>query len=1095
MQDDSPPVIQGVTEGPNLVGSTPSSKPAPLPPNGDVTFAPDTSPVPSYVDENARADEQSRLDPGFLGSIPLAVQSDWASSWAFRQMGSLSPEGPAPTEEQRKHFLDTIPEAYWDLMDGAHSAAQLEQRRQWAVDDMDRERRLAAAGWTGWSARLLTNLFDPTAVGAMMATDGVAAPYIAGLKVGRLGKLFATALEMGTSNAALTAAESYVNPKIDAETMAESFGMGLIWGGVVGHLRSNPHTQEEANRFIQIGQKQVAEAREQGSSVGAAASGNATNPLVENAPIIDGPVPQAALTGLRYDSVGQLGGDKVSKSARLYGPHLGEESVGFTDHSAVPNSASEIGSRLHRAAVVDWFQTIKPAYSEWAKDNGVSWLQRNTAGREYKRFMNEVSNFVEDRDPMSSGYHSATVKAGTKFRKIMKSWAELGRDPGYDEGVVRRPIAGFENIEADDHYVPKYSDPDKINSLYQRFSDSELHKFVKRAVLSAVPDMKDEIAHRVAAGWLKRIRGAGYGIKDDFSAAFNTSNADTIRTALRDLQIDDTDIEQIIGAIGKKDTAGESSRTKRRSPLNYTYSEPAAGSKPALSMKDFFVSDADELLHRYSREMSGRVALAKVQIRNPDNGELIVDGITSKGEYDTLISHIAQDYAVAGASGKEAGLKRARENMEYLYRAILGQAHHHSESYVPWLRRMREANVIRLMNRLGLNQAQEVSLMISQVGLKAMLSQMPALRRVINGAGDKVLNSRLAQELEAGTGLGTDQFFGQARFHHLENIVGEHGSGRIGRAIDNTLTTGKGITSSISLMRHVNSYLQQWTSKAIAQRFADMAFGRGLKGLSGKNPERIRALGLNDATAERIFNEIRTHATVSGSRRKLDALNMEKWDPALRSQFLNSVYRYSRRIVLENDAGNLNRWMSTPGGQMLLQFRTFIFGAWAKRTLANLHHLDMTAFSTLMAEIMLGAATHAVNVYTNAATRSDAEDYKAQQLTIQRLAAAGFGRSGISSILPTIVDSALAYTTGKPYFDARTSATANDILFGVPLADWIKSSSTFSQGLIGSTLEGRQMSQREIYAGQRSLPFGNWWPVAVLMGKMFGDRPYHEPKS
>jgi hypothetical protein len=876
-------------------------------PPSEVTFAPDTSPVPSYVDENARADEQSRLDPGFLGSFPLAVQSDWAGAWAFRQMGSLSPEGPAPTEEQRKHFLDTIPEAYWDLMDGAHSAAQLEQRRQWAVDDMDRERRLAAAGWTGWSARLLTNLFDPTAVGAMMATDGVAAPYIAGLKVGRLGKLFATALEMGTSNAALTAAESYVNPKIDAETMAESFGMGLIWGGVVGHLRSNPHTQEEANRFIQLGQKQVAEARgpapgmvrlyraepaetqvppewvkqaqdasghteaagrwftdklqfiedfykadagksarvvyvdvpaaeaekyrvskttelvkgksprefsrdpeneffiprelaalssagerDRHGSAGAAASGNATNPLVENAPIIDGPVPQAALTGLRYDSVGQLGGDKVSKSARLYGPHLGEESVGFTDHSAVPNSASEIGSRLHRAAVVDWFQTIKPAYSEWAKDNGVSWLQRNTAGREYKRFMNEVSNFVEDRDPMSSGYHSATVKAGTKFRKIMKSWAELGRDPGYDEGVVRRPIAGFENIEADDHYVPKYSDPDKINSLYQRFSDSELHKFVKRAVLSAVPDMKDEIAHRVAAGWLKRIRGAGYGIKDDFSAAFNTSNADTIRTALRDLQIDDTDIEQIIGAIGKKDTAGESSRTKRRSPLNYTYSEPAAGSKPALSMKDFFVSDADELLHRYSREMSGRVALAKVQIRNPDNGELIVDGITSKGEYDTLISHIAQDYAVAGASGKEAGLKRARENMEYLYRAILGQAHHHSESYVPWLRRMREANVIRLMNRLGLNQAQEVSLMISQVGLKAMLSQMPALRRVINGAGDKVLNNRLAQELEAGTGLGTDQFFGQARFHHLEDIVGEHGSGRIGRAIDNTLTKWQG---------------------------------------------------------------------------------------------------------------------------------------------------------------------------------------------------------------------------------------------------------------------------------------------------------------
>jgi hypothetical protein len=116
--------------------------------------------------------------------------------------------------------------------------------------------------------------------------------------------------------------------------------------------------------------------------------------------------------------------------------------------------------------------------------------------------------------------------------------------------------------------------------------------------------------------------------------------------------------------------------------------------------------------------------------------------------------------------------------MEYLQRAILGHAQHSGENYVPWLRRLREANAARLMSNLGLNQAQEVGMITTQLGLKAMIAQMPSLRRIINGVGDSVLNSRLAQELEAGTGLGTDHFFGQARFHHLEDMVGEHGTGR-----------------------------------------------------------------------------------------------------------------------------------------------------------------------------------------------------------------------------------------------------------------------------------------------------------------------------
>lgn len=836
-----------------------------------------------------------------------------------------------------------------------------------------------------------------------------------------------------------------------------------------------------------------------GSSAGAAANPAEFNPLLPTAPIIDGEIPSARFGKVRMDSVGQLGSIAESKSARLYAQHLGEESVGMTDRSTVSISASERGSRLHRSAQVQWYQAVKPSWEKWAKDQGINWFQRRNPGSAYRRFMSEVADYVENADPLATAPHPSVAQVGERFRKIMASYADLAANPGADEGTTRRAIEGFTNLTRDQFYLPKYSDPDKINSLFLRFAPRTLHNFVKQAVLDAVDDIEDELADRIAAGYLKRIRGAGYGIQENFDSAFRSSNPDTIRTALEDIGVAGEHIDQIVARVAKRDTS-DSARAKHRTPLNYTYSarvQAKDGSVQPLSMKDFFVNDADELINRYSREMSGRVALAKVRIRNPDDNKIIVDGITSEADFAKMMDHVKQDFAVSPTSGTDGKLKMAVENMEFLHRAILGQPHHNGDTHVAWLRRLRDFNVLRLMNRMGINQAQEVGIMISQLGLRAMLKQMPALRRITDGIGDKVLNNRLARELEAGLGLGTDQFFGAQRFRQLDDIAGEKlGQGRtasMGRRIDNALVTGKHITSNISFMTSVNSRLQQWAARSIAQGFADDAFGKGMKALKGSKLDRLKSLGMDEKTAEKVYAQIRQHAEVKGSR-TLTALNMEKWEPAIRSKFLDTVYRHARKVVMENDAGNLHRWMSKPGMQVMFQFRTFIFGAWAKRTLSNLHHLDMTAATTLFAEIMLGAATHALNVSVNASTRPDGDEYLEKELTPLNLAKKGFGRSGIGSIIPTVVDSAAAFTPLGPQFDARTSATPNDLLFGVPAIDWLTSSSTFTKGLMESTWEGREMSQKEIMAGPRSMPFGNWWPIMTLMGEMYGDRSFQAPR-
>jgi hypothetical protein len=1089
----------GVAEGPNVSPvSTPTAQPPGLPYPEEPTYPLDLAPdaIPHSATNVAQPE-----GPGFLETFKLSAENDWSLAWASRQLGTMSPDHGEPvTENDLKETMKTLPEEYWDWLPEAQTKEHLQAIAQSAKDYDEREKLLAMTGATGAVQRLLVNVLDPTFIGASLLTEGAAAPVLGAMKLGRMGRLLASSAVAGTGNVLGEAVSSTVDPTVTSKSYLEAFGYGAVLGGAIGVLRRNPVLHAEANDTVKLGQKFIADADKAGS-VGAASTGGL---LEGTAPIIEGDVPHAF--GPRLDSAGWTTQTR-SKLAALLAPMLGEVAGGFKGHEVVPLAATEVGARLNHSMRSKFYSVVGPAWREWAKDkaNGVSLLGRSGLGKKYREFMTQVGDYVEDPVPGDS-YHPAVVKAANRFRQLKAEWLDRLWNPGLDEGKQLDPVAGFENVLKDPHYFPKISDGAKIDELINRFGMQKLQRFVRNAILPEITD-KDMRA-RIADGWLNRIHSAGYGIRDPLSDALRTGKPESIREALLEIDgLKPEDIDSIVARLAAKDDTGASSRAMRRSPIDYTHTE-TYGDGSTISMKDFFQRDADEVFNRYSREMSGRVAMAKIHVRNPDTGETIVNGIRGEADFNKYKDWIRQEYQrlelPKGQKDKE--LNAVIENLDYLHGAIVGRPIYKSNAF---LRRVRDFNFVRLMARLGLNELQEFGMIVTRVGIKAMMTQMPTFRHIVEGGIEQKYANRLAQELSEG-GVADEPFIGEARWRHLEEIGGEKIAStrreRIGLKVDNALSFGKSVTQELSFFRFVHSRLSQWASRAVAQTWADMAHGRRLNILGGKDVERMRAAGIDEKMAERIHAQIRQHAEMDG--KKLVAMNFAKWDPEVRSQFLGSLFRVSRQLVLSTDPGNMHRWMSHPMGKLLSQFRVFLASAWVKRTLDAGNHLDMRAAATILMEIMMGAATHAVNVVGNAAAQKDPAEYRRQQLSVTRLATAGIGRSGIASFLPAVVDSGLAFTgrpgfkadgsfgyVRAPLFDARSSATPNDLLFGVPAVNFLSDSSTFTGDAIRAAITHDSMSRKGVNAGLRSLPWGNWWPITSLVGNLTRDLPYSPPRT
>ncbi|MEI3803370.1 hypothetical protein V6R85_02510 [Agrobacterium sp. CCNWLW32] len=1082
----------------------------------DVVMAPQPK---TYVEQNANPEPEPY---SFLEGVGANYESFGITSHLTRWMGESGTD-PYFTigDERGTHLTKQYPSQYHDFLLSSGSEFNLRSREQWVREDLVRQARMGVSGTAAnISQGLVAGAIDPVSVAVGVGTGGMGG---AALGVGRVGRALYGAVSGAAVNAALDFASGEVtdNPYADPVT-AGTFG--AVFGAFGGALAANRGSSFEAHAAydtaasVRRGIKPPDVAPEGGSIQLSGSGGAARNPEMRDSLIgldrglsiemSDESVPKGFGGWFRKgDVTGQMTTAK-NPFTRLIGAHFFEETAGFTDHSVVPDSVNSRFTAAHRKAEGNFNASYLPAKNAFIKEAGLSRLNLTGQAKLERDFNRMVADYIWDPAP-SPDSNPHVVKAAGAFRKSMADFARDMEEAGLWKGGP------------DANYVPLVADHNVIAHVDQMVHHEVMEKFFKDAIKDhGGARISDDLAARMAKGYWANIRKAGYGIEDAMSKSLHLEDRDGFKKAFQEALEDQAnltnkELDEVFDILsGLMDTAkkteGDSSKgvgyLKRRTLMNHSYKatiQTRDGKLIELRPRDLFEQDAELLFRRYSRSMSGRIAFAKTKIFNPETGELIVDGIRSTSDLDKLKQSLKESYRLmpGNLADKEGELKNALENIDFGWAKINGIPVYGSEkAHAQWARRVKSMQFIRLMSNMGLNQVQETWKIVSLTGFRAAMSQIPAIREMNRAVSTgKLGKDKLLNELSDMTGIGMDNLWNRYDLRLDDDRLGAQTGGRLTQVVDNVLDAGQRLTANVSFMRQIHDYQQRWAMKAITQQIADMARKtRNADGsfdyskLKPRDRDRMASIGLGEDDAKKLFKDLIDHSEFDGN--KIVGVNTMKWDPSNVSKYRVFLNRYTDRLVQQNDFGALSKWMSNPVASMFIQFRSFVFGAWAKSTLWTLNHgafTDPKMMVLLLGELAAGTATFAVRQSGTAITEDGWEKYWEETMQPANLLKNGFARTATASVVPMFLDTILMSTPLGPQFgQARASGSATDAWLGSPVADQIDSAMQFSRGAMRSVWEGEDMTQQQIKAGIRAFaPLGNWVPFTAALGALIEDRP------
>jgi LAS superfamily LD-carboxypeptidase LdcB len=1056
------------------------------------------------MDMNEAMAKREAEMPWYQG-VADAVSQNSITARILQQNPHFTPDSSFVLTPQTQQQLQKDYQLTPDMMprlEKAVSANHAEYIAAQAQRDQQAQEHLSNMGWSGAGLSLATALLDPVALGVGIGSGGLADVAAVAMGAGRVGRMAMQAGAGAGANVGLEMAERATGGP-EGHSLLMTAAMGAMFGGAYGLLSRNPATLEEARKLANLG-KSMKDDLQNGTSLssgnlGAAGNPNATEAFLNDKAFIATQDKDVAYTvnsimGVktgRFDSVGQLKSVK-DPNTRLVGGALGEDAVGNADHSLNSFSATEDMERMHRADLAQLNQMWAPAASEWAKDNGFR-LGRLTGGAEFNDL---VTSYIRNTDKTLE-WHPAVKRLGDHIAAMNREKLLDAQNPLRREGMVGRPLKGWEEIPENPNYMMRIYDGFKVNqliddSLENAIGQRGLETWFKNAMRKAQTWMDEELLDKIAVGTVKRLRNKANGIDEAMNMMHSGFDLDHLKSILVEEGMDEKRLEQVLGTVRLNTERGVDARARHRILLDETHVERGYrtinGQTRDIALSDFTVTDAKQLSDIYFRHMNGRIALARVRIQNPTTGEMLVNGITSDTEWATLRTKLRQSMLDSGMSRGE--LDKATANLDFLYDRTLGRPDPgQNGQWADWLRRVRKYNFVRQAGGFGLAQLPEMAMIPAQLGVKAFMQHMPAFKRIVTTDGRTILKDGLAAEWEAAFGNGTDRMRGMQFFKNEE--LGYHSQGAMGK-LDNALDFAQNAVAEASGMTTINTMLQRTTAKVITQKFADMALDA-----SQINMKRMASLGLSDAMLKRILAQTKHFTKEDGILfdGKVTKMNLDKWDDmGARAAFENSVFRWSRRIIQENDIGNMHRWASGPLWQMLFQFRTFSINSWNKQFMLNMHMKDMTSFHVMTFSLLAGAGAYAMRTQINAVGRSDREDFLAKRLSPEKLAAGAFQNTGWSSLIPMGIDTAGYLTGNSPVFDARTSGNASDIIFGSPTVGFIDDISKAAKGVVQPMKDGRERSQFEYRNIAAVAPLKNWAPWQGLLSSMISGAPERPPR-
>lgn len=818
---------------------------------------------------------------------------------------------------------------------------------------------------------------------------------------------------------------------------------------------------------------------------------------------------------------------------RLLSPHVMDDSVGRANHGRNPFSADLDADQLFGKLEAPYLQARKNLWHDYAKAMSIP---RHTWHFRAGEFYNHVGEFMSGR-PLPGNMPEAAKTAVRKLADVQAEQYELARklaqNPRYRPGVpdenqrVARPLPNAVNLKppsAGTYYFPRKYSATKVQAEVKRRDAGFLTRIFTDAIRLAQPTLNDHYVKALGAGMAKNVRNRAFGIGDDWSIAFaDGDRARFLDILRRDTDLSASEIEEI--AVKMFDGRPADPRDvmpnfKHRVLLDENHVDDATG----VSLMDLMDKNADDVFRGYMARLSGRLAMARMEvkapevprfrvIRSPDGtetkvpdgvhgGETLLDGVRTEADLQSYFRSMKEWAAQFGDEVLQRQTEVDIQRIQFAVDRILKRPlDTQGTKFAQVMRNVRDYNFTRLMWSVPISMMNEFVLPVATLGVKAGFKHMPSMRRIIDEAGRKKLKSPLFHEIES-AGIGYDDLH-NVTFRSADDFADDQLAlinGSTHEKLTYWLQYGSKLTSHYSGMTKVQAFSEKLAASAGFEKLAMMARKhRNGEAFDANDMKRWRQLGLSDDMMKRVLDNFRHTDDVDsvyfpGKGHKLARLNFHKWEPEVAEAAEQAIFRLTRKLIQKQTVGNTALWMSDPLQQSLWQFRNFSFTALPNQTMYNLHMADAASVRTLVWATTWAATVRAMQVQLLAAQRPDGAEYIEKHGTPWALAKAGFSRSGYASVSPMFIDTLLRMLGQNGVFEARATGQASDVFGGAPFISGYNSLIEGVGGVFGSIIDDRQISQAELRALGSLIP-GFTQPLTGVLSHLVADRPKRSPRK
>jgi hypothetical protein len=720
-----------------------------------------------------------------------------------------------------------------------------------------------------------------------------------------------------------------------------------------------------------------------------------------------------AFLGIRRGLSARMAKSK-SDLVRYTGRRLFAERVGYTNKNvAVEESAEQMSRRIHEKLSAKWNGALNAAWKDFRKEQGISMFDADAETefrRSVGRYMRDPS--APDVDPRIAGL----------VKNVNETTAAML------EEAKRAGVPGAEHIASEPNWLPRLASREGFEDVFQTkklsfedVRDQLVIPAIERGLRSKMTEaeaafLNKDLTAKVGDAWLKRWRDKATLLDtQELHHGLNYADVDSIEALLTEAGVDPDKAAILTESLRKRnDEKATHARFKSRIPMDESFSTEitsrTTGDTHTVSLADLLENDVGHLLERYTRDMSGWVALKRTL------------GVGTQKELDELRSQVVNEHGRSGGNEKDIG-----RIFDIGVNTTLGRSTEQNPGgSASRLGRMaRDYNQLLYMSQVGFTMVAEVAPTMAYAGLRTSLRAMPGVAKLFKRMQSGEMAEKEARLYAQMYAPGTD--WTRNPVYLRTDALGEtmwrkeKWWGKALNKADNAQQVLKRAQSALSGMAPLNAFMQVWAARGSMLKLLELAKARKV---SQAWVHRLRNHGLTEEAQTAIFGKLK-------GLKDLDSVAdaFPTWDAETREVLSAYMSTVTRRQVVEGMAGDSIEMMHTAAGKPFTQFRRFMTSSYEAHLLNALHMRDWQAFHMVVGSTMLASLGMGARGYLN--TIGDPEG-REKQLNLKQLVLQGVQQSSYSSVIPMLIDTGREVAGYDPLFAYGRSSGLDSSIKGVP---------------------------------------------------------------